>query len=155
MFSTISSRARTSYSEFVRAGISQGCKKELYPPETIPLLGNTKFIKQITDQHELRRKPSHTLRISLTDLSEKISQYSKIKLESLKSRSRARSISVIRSLFSFIAVCHAGHTVSSVARFLNLHPSAITKAIRTAKQRLEDQSDNNLNHLLIHIIKSQ
>lgn len=136
-FSRMDSRARAAYAGFVREGLSFGHKNELYPPETLPLLGSTTFVKEMTRQQKDLEPSSRPLSLPLPELAERLCVHLKLAAPALQGPSRERSIARARAFLAFLSFQYARLPLNKVARFLHRHPSALTKAFRSAKHVFE------------------
>jgi putative transposase len=151
-FSHFDRRARKAYASFIREGLNLGHKKDLYPPETIPVLGSVSFVKRHTQRQgsDTSESPSRAV-ASLPDLAKGVARHFQLSPSVLSGTSRMRPIARARALFAFCAVQRGRHSMASVARFLHVHPSSITRSFRQA-QTVATESPNLIKTLLRSVI---
>jgi len=130
--------AREKYAQFVREGLKEKSKKELYPPEKFPLLGDEKFLEMTgKKKKELRRRPEVSLRIGLEDLIKVVANGIDIDKNKITGSQETRECSFARDIFSYLARNYCNQKVSHIAYFLHRSPSTITMSLRRTESRLK------------------
>ncbi|MEW6558252.1 MAG: transposase [Elusimicrobiota bacterium] len=133
--------ARKKYAEFIREGITLKSRKELYPPERFPVLGNEKFLEKIgKEEKELRRRFDVTFRVGLENLIKVVANVTGIHKDKISGSQQTRECSFARDIFSYIARNYCKQKVSKIACFLHRSISTITMSLRRTESRLNANS---------------
>lgn len=130
-FSTGRATAVKGYMNFVRDGAWMGNRKEYYPEEKAPYLGNDAFVEELTVQHlgAISNKHPETQRKELMPLErvlENVARETGLAAGIIRGSGRARAITGARKKFICQAL-GAGHKAINVARFLNCSDGYITR----------------------------
>ena len=131
-FSDSKSKARVLYEEFVRDGIKAGHRKDLYPKESIPYLGNDHYIQKHIELHDdLIAKQTPGVVTDKAEMQAILKQVSKefgISSEVITGSGRQSEAANVRKKF-IIEAYKAGHRSADIARVLNRSISFISRHI--------------------------
>jgi putative transposase len=104
---------------------------QIYSPEEFPVMGDAAFLKSITEPVALRRQAPRSYpgpRLSLQEIARVICDRKEYPLSHLEHRHKGtRSLTEIRQDILFAAQQLFFYSVSQVAQFLQISPSAITR----------------------------
>ena len=147
--------ARRAYAAFVAKGQAQGRRRDLvgggllrsvggwaalkgYQRDGVRvkgderILGSSDFVEKVLKKANEELEQRTLLQATGPDLAQlikKIAKYYQIDMEELKTASKARRISLARSVVCYLAVRKLLFSCAEVARALNISPSAVSKAV--------------------------
>ena len=147
--------ARRLYAAFVAKGRDQGRRRDLVGGGLIRsvggwlalkghqrdgirvkgderILGNSDFVEQVLKKADEALEQRTLLQATGPDLNQlikKVAKYYQIDMEELKTASKARTISLARSVLCYLAVRKLLFSCAKVARALNISASAVSKAV--------------------------
>lgn len=131
-FSPTLGHAKMRYAEFVRDGLQMGHRKDFYPEDKLPYLGQDKFIEDLQIKHlkviERMTPVIRPIAASLNDILNKTSKKWELPDIMLQGKSRSGNLPKARQAFVLEALA-AGHKASDVARFLGCSQSLLSKII--------------------------
>lgn len=150
-FSTRRNDARNKYDKFIREGLKQDYRKDLYPRKKFPCLGEKEFLEEINKkQKEVRRRDEVLNRNSIDDWAERISKTLKIDKNDIKSPQATRELSFAREILSYLSVYYSSHKITKVAKYLNRSISTITMSLRRIRERISN--DKSINGIIQQIV---
>lgn len=99
------------------------------------ILGSGDFVAEaLRTSKDLFERESPLTRMSLSDLSRKVSSYFEIKEGELRSANKRRSISQAKSVFGYVSIKEMGYIGREVGKYLNIRGySAIRRAAEGEK----------------------
>jgi REP element-mobilizing transposase RayT len=147
--------ARRAYAAFVAKGKNQGRRPDLVAGGLIRsvggwsvlkgyrrdgirvkgderILGNSDFVEKVLKKANEKFEQNTLLQATGPDLSrliKKVAKFYQIETEELKTASKAKQISLARSILCYLAVRKLMFSCVEVARALNISPSAVSKAV--------------------------
>jgi hypothetical protein len=120
-------RTAARYEAFIRDGAKVNYRAEWHPGDGAPFLGPERFVKKMANG---AIPPSKSRRASLSDLLKRVAAKSGLSAELLLRKGRLGSVVNARDRFVRDAVLAQGYTASQVAKFLNCHPSNVSRALQ-------------------------
>ena len=96
------------------------------------ILGNSDFVEKVLKKANEKFEQNTLLQATGPDLSrliKKVAKFYQIETEELKTASKAKQISLARSILCYLAVRKLMFSCTEVARALNISPSAVSKAV--------------------------
>jgi REP element-mobilizing transposase RayT len=155
LFGDKAGAARKAYAAFVARGQHQGRQPNLvggglirsvggwqalrdYQSEGIRvkgderILGDSDFVENVLQEANEELAQRTLLQATGPDLEQlikKVATYHHIEIAVLKTATKARKVSLARSLICYLAVRKLLHSCAEVARALNISPSAVSKAV--------------------------
>jgi len=147
--------ARRAYAAFIAKGQNQGRRQELVGGGLIRsvggwaalkgfqrdgirvkgderILGSSNFVEEVLKKANERLEQRTLLQANgpnLAQLIKKVAKYYHIDLEELKTASKARTVSLARSVLCYLAVRKLLFSCAEVARTLNISTSAVSKSV--------------------------
>jgi REP element-mobilizing transposase RayT len=147
--------ARRAYAAFIAKGQNQGRRRDLVGGGLIRsvggwaklkgfqrdgirvkgderILGNSDFVEEVlkkANEHLQQRTLLHAKGPNLVQLIKKVAKYYHIDIAELKTASKARRVSLARSVLCYLAVRQMLFSCAEVARVLNISASAVSKAV--------------------------
>jgi REP element-mobilizing transposase RayT len=147
--------ARRLYAAFVAKGRDQGRRRDLvggglirsvggwealkgYQRDGIRvkgderILGNSDFVEQVLKKADEALEQRTLLQATSPDLNQlikKVAKYYQVDMEELKTASKARTVSLARSVLCYLAVRKLLFSCAKVARALNISASAVSKSV--------------------------
>jgi REP element-mobilizing transposase RayT len=155
LFGTKAAEARKAYAAFVAKGQRQGHRPDLaggglirsvggwaavkdYQDEGIRvkgderILGDSDFVESVlkkANEELAQRTMLKATGPDLVQLIKKVAKFYQIDIMELKTASKARQVSLARSMLCYLAVRKFMLSCAEVARTLNISPSAVSKAV--------------------------
>jgi hypothetical protein len=133
MLNTDFKQSVKKYAKFVRDGSRMGKRKDYYPEEKMPYLGNDSFMESLKQQHEEfinKKNPERELKtkIPLKEIAVNVAEKNNVSVQSLCGKTRViKSVSARKELIR--QAVDSGYKGTDIAGFLNCSQSYITKCI--------------------------
>jgi len=131
-FSQDKAKARKLYEEFVRGGVSMGHRKDFYPEEKVPYLGEDKYIEEHTIMHHemIERQTPGTVRKKnkLDEVLRSVCASSEIEPKAIQGDSRKKDVAAKRKEF-ILKAYQEGYKGSDIARFIQRNHSFVSRVI--------------------------
>jgi len=155
-------QARMGYKKFMEDGLKQGSRPDLTGGGLTPnkgelgsrlnvqeknfkdfhdprILGNSNFVRKVL-QNLQRFEEKESIRLTLKDLTERVSTWSNISISDLTSGSKRTEIARARAVLSYLAVRLNRMKTTEVADFLNVSQSAISKCLLCGERAVKENN---------------
>ena len=133
-FSQDKAKARQLYEEFVRDGAGMGHRKDFYPEEKMPYLGEDKYIEEHAVMHMdmIERQTSGAIkaRTKIGEVLKTVCADKEIEPKTVQGDSRRQDVAAKRKEF-IIKAYKEGYKVSDIARFINRDHSFVSRIIES------------------------
>jgi hypothetical protein len=120
-------RTAARYEAFIRDGAKVKYRAEWHPGDGAPFLGPERFIKKIAKE---TIAPPVSRRVSLKGLLKSVASQSGLSAEILLRKGRLGHVVNARDQFIREAALQHGYLASQLAKFLNCHPSNVSRALQ-------------------------
>ena len=165
-FGSPENKARKAYVSYVREGLDQGRRPELVGGGLVRsvggwfalqslrseqmrvkgderILGSSEFVQEVLEKADEQFEHRTLIRSRGLDsdtLLSKVARYFEIDAEDLKTASKLSNIVKVRSVYCYLAVRKLYVSGASIARQLNISPSAVSKAVIRGQEILRDKN---------------
>lgn len=133
------------FRSFLKGGIKEGHRKDLYPKGFIPILGDKTFIQKVLEEQKIepQRKPSFTqqIRVPMKTLVEHICSKNQLTLERLRQKTKERNVAQARAWIGYLASRHANMALSKVADYLGVGLGGLSIAAIRLHENIKEKPE--------------
>jgi putative transposase len=127
-FSGDPAAARKAYAAFVSDGLSMGHRRDLYPADRTPYLGDAGFVRANAQKHQPPRRIPAARRRDLDDFLTELCARMGVERKAVTGASMARTLTAVRRAFIREAFAQ-GHRVVEIARMIGRSQPFVSKAV--------------------------